>query len=158
MNRFQEGCSSLFFPLSTDEMVERLLVKASAEAPRQLAAEIGGGGEGGLEGERRTGCMYSCACGQHLCTCGMAAKVYGDQCEQLFPLHFKRRSVVGHISPPTGLFARKRVGSKANETAIAQTHPADPWILIWLSEWGRVQKPKSDGGSSGKGSEWTSWL
>lgn len=25
----------------------------------------------------------------------MAKEVYGDQCEQLFSLHFKRRSVVG---------------------------------------------------------------
>lgn len=61
---------------------------------------------------------YSC-----VCVDGTAKKVYGDQCKQMFSLHFKRSLCCWRRNAPTGL---AQGGSKANETAIAQTHPADP--------------------------------
>lgn len=73
-------------------------------------------------------CMYSCACGQHLCMCGWQRKY----------MEINASSCSLYTSNAALLLARQRSdkararGSKANETAIAQTHPADPWILIQL--------------------------
>lgn len=77
-------------------------------------------------------CMYSCACGQHLCMCGRAR---GWQRKYM---EINASSCSLCTSNVALLLAHQRSdrprarGSKANETAIAQTHPADPWILIWL--------------------------
>lgn len=76
--------------------------------------------------------MYSYACGQHLCMCGCACgwrrkymEINASSCS-LYTSNAALLLVHQRSDRP-----RAR-GSKANETAIAQTHPADPWILIWL--------------------------
>lgn len=106
-------------------------------------------------------CMYSCACGQHLCMCGRAC---GWQREYM---EINASSCSLYTSNAALLLARQRSdkararGSKANETAIAQTHPADPWILIRLRremEAGCLHSlnssPINERQSGGRGSKW----
>lgn len=76
-------------------------------------------------------CMYSCARGQHLrvCVCVDAEESVWRSMQAAVLSALQTRLCCWRINAPTGPRAR---GSKANETAIAQTHPADPWILIRL--------------------------
>lgn len=77
-------------------------------------------------------CIYSCACGQHLCTWGC---VWGWQ-RKFMEINASSCSLytsnVALLLVPQRSNRPHARGSKANETAIAQTHPADPWILIRL--------------------------
>lgn len=85
--------------------------------------------------------MYSCARGQHLHMCGRACgwqRKYMEINASSCSLYTSNAALL--LAPQRSGRPRAR-GSKANEKAIAQTHPADPWILIPLRrerEGGRV--------------------
>lgn len=129
MNRFQDGCCSLFFFCCRRmKRLERRLVKASAEAPWLLAAETGGW----VKGERGGGVYRALDACIHvpvgsICVRARWQRKYMEiNASSCSPCTSNAALLSGASALRQASSREKRVGSKANETAIAQTHPADP--------------------------------